>query len=84
LFLVELRGFGAFLDVCLEPPRVALRSLAPVPKTCPHSVVRNGHTDDRTQRGDVDMLATIANGPEAYRAAVDWSESLGRSWRRRR
>ena len=45
LFSAELRGFAAFLDVCPETPRVALRSPAPVPKTCPQSVA--GASDDR-------------------------------------
>jgi hypothetical protein len=31
------------VDVCLERTRVALRSPAPVPKTCPQDVVRLDH-----------------------------------------
>jgi hypothetical protein len=39
LFFVDRRGFGTFLDVCLEATRVALRSPPPVPKTSPQIVV---------------------------------------------
>jgi hypothetical protein len=39
LFFRDCAVLADLIDVFLEPPRTALRSPGPVPKTCPQSIV---------------------------------------------
>ena len=55
LFFLGLCGFAVPLDVFLDPPRVAPRSPAPVPKTCPQCVVHYGDTTPRSDIAARDM-----------------------------
>jgi hypothetical protein len=65
LFFADLCGFAAFFEVFLEPPRMALRSPPPVPKTCPQAVAATGDTDYYGELTRERHAGTVTTSPDA-------------------